>query len=204
MDDHLFSRGNPNLHSYWSKMYWVPNSKNGNEGSQSAKLQVLVRDDLRDTPNDGKPSAGLDDSSIWFYEVDLTQPLSKSILSSVRSFGILVNPYQHVAHVDNYQHVAHADNDSLVTDLAYIPLLDGSPFRYSESEQEPRKIQRFEMGSKLLEAIHKYQEEIQARKKTENQSDDFSLQFPSNDELPEGNDSKISLPDLIVGDKLQR
>ncbi|MEY2612986.1 MAG: hypothetical protein RL069_1798 [Planctomycetota bacterium] len=195
MDDHLFYRDHPNLHSYWSKMYWVPNSKNGNEGSQSAKLQVLVRDDLRDTPIDGNPSAGLDDSSIWFYEVDLTQPLSKSILSSVRSFGILVNPYQHVAHVEK---------NSAATDLAYIPLLDGSPVRYSESDQEPRKIQRFEMGSKLLEAIHKYQEEIQARKKTENQSDDFSLQFPSNDELPEGNDSKISLPDLIVGDNLQR
>ena len=204
MDDHLFSPDRPNLHSYWSKIYWVAKSKDCENVSQSAKLQVLVRDDLRDTTNDGKPSAGLDDSSIWFYEVDLTQPLSKSILSSVRSFGILVNPYQHVAHADNYQHVAHADNDSLVTDLAYIPLLDGSPFRYSESEQEPRKIQRFELGSKLLEAIHKYQEEIQARKKTENQSDDFSLQFPSNDELPEGNDSKISLPDLIVGDKLQR
>ncbi|MFN5187610.1 MAG: hypothetical protein ACK5GD_17675, partial [Planctomycetota bacterium] len=108
MDDHLFSPDRPNLHSYWSKIYWVAKSKDCENVSQSAKLQVLVRDDLRDTTNDGKPSAGLDDSSIWFYEVDLTQPLSKSILSSVRSFGILVNPYQHVAHADNYQHVAHA------------------------------------------------------------------------------------------------
>lgn len=203
IDDHLFADDQPQLHSYWSNLYWKPTPTDGTEGShQKVCLQVLIRDDLRENETDAASQIPVGRNPIWFYEVDLTEPLAHNILWSVRSYGILVNP--------GYTHWTASHRGAASNELAYVPILKGSPSSTrpnnpsqdevlnDDQSSKEEKTCSVTMGAKLRQAISRHDEKIEEQIRLKLQVEDFSFQFPPAEELPEGGDSGISLRDLIV------
>jgi len=206
MNDHLFSSDKPQLHSYWSRLYWEPNPAANAPDKSCVKIQVLVRDDLNDRKSADGAKGNFNENMIWFYEVDLTERLSNAILSSVRSYGILVNPSYTKSEPNKESNTDPKSRRRQSMELAYLPIIDGSPSHLksvrsvSSNEEAPR---RFELGPKLVEAIHNYEEKLQQLPEGY-EIENFTYQFPPNEDLPEGMQSKISLQDLIVGGDLDK
>lgn len=172
-------------HSIWSGIYW----DNRKPDDPRALMQVLIRDDLRQTtraesdpstiggtPN---PSGPPEEVKLYLAEVDMTDVLRRNILENVRSYAMVIN----------------ADSG----DLAYMPFHYGKPTDMpfdpvDGTTQENVALLSFETGSKLRMALQGFRE-YQRSMANPNETSDISFQYP--DSIAEGANSGVELPALV-------